>query len=274
MIFLSNLGSFNLKKLEAFIFDLDGCIYIGNRAIPGANNLVKRLKELDKKVLFVTNNATKKPEEFVSKLRSFGIKASVSDILTSGTATAMYLFQEFGKCKVFPVGGAALKAELQKWGHHVVSMNHIDKADFVVACLDFQFSYRKLCAASKAIRSGKRFIATNTDPVIPTEDGFIPGAGAIVSAIVTATNVEPHIIGKPSRHILDMAFKKLNVSPEETAILGDRLDTDIKGGNEVGAFTILVLSGATSIDKANSISDPKLVPKLTLPDVGHMLSYL
>ena len=264
----------NLKEFEAVVFDLDGCIYVGKRVVPGAPRVVERLRDLNKSVIFVTNNATKTPEGFASKLRGLGIKASGDDVLTSATATAVFMSEKFGKCNVFPIGGRGLTDELRKQGHRIISINRIDRADSVVACLDFQFTYKKLHAASSAILSGNRFIATNVDPVVPVEDGFMPGAGAIVSAIVTATNKEPYVVGKPSRYILDLASKKLGVSPKETVIVGDRLDTDIKGGNETGAFTILVLSGATTLKKLQNVGDPQFKPKLTLEDVGHMLPYL
>jgi HAD superfamily hydrolase (TIGR01457 family) len=263
-----------MKEFEAFIFDLDGCIYIGKSIIPGARDVMERLRELGKSVLFVTNNATKTPSEFASKLRSFGIKVSADDVLTSATATAMYLLEEFGKCAVYPVGGRGLTEELRRQGHRIVNISRIDEADTVVACLDFKFSYEKLRAASNVIRNGKRFIATNVDPVVPVEGGFLPGAGAIVSAITTATNKEPYVVGKPSKHMLTLAFRKLGASPEKTVVVGDRLDTDIKGGNDAGAFTLLVLSGATSADAFHKVNDLKFAPRLTLPNVGHMTPYL
>jgi HAD superfamily hydrolase (TIGR01457 family) len=267
-------STIDLKEFEAFIFDLDGCIYIGKSVIPGAHDVIERLRELGKKILFVTNNATKTPNEFASKLRGFGIKASANDVLTSATATSMYLLEEFGKCYVYPVGGRGLTEELRRQGHRVVSINRIDEADTVVACLDLKFSYAKLRTASDAIRKGKRFIATNVDPVVPVEGGFLPGAGAIVSAITTATNKEPYVIGKPSKHMFTLAFRKFGASPKEAVVVGDRLDTDIKGGNDAGAFTLLVLSGATSADMLHKVSDLKLTPCLTLPDVSHMRPYL
>jgi HAD superfamily hydrolase (TIGR01457 family) len=264
----------DLKKFRAFIFDLDGCIYVGKRVIPGAREVIERLKQLDKKILFATNNATKTPEEFASKLRSFGIKASSNDVFTSATATAMYLLKEFGRCKIYPVGGKGLTNELRKQGHRVVSLGNVDQADSVVVCLDLQFSYKKLLAASNVIRAGGRFIATNVDPVVPVENGFMPGAGSIVSALITATNREPYVVGKPSNSMFDMAFRRLGVPSSETVIVGDRLDTDIKGGNEAGAFTILVLSGATTTETLEGTSDLGLIPCLTVPDIGHMLSLL
>jgi 4-nitrophenyl phosphatase len=266
--------SIDLKRFQAFIFDLDGCVYVGNTVVPKVPDVIEKLRRLGKKVIFVTNNATKSPEEFALKLKRLGVDASSDDVLTSGTATAMYLSQKFGKCKVYPVGGESLKRELRKCGHQIFKVNQAEKADFVVACLDFNFSYKKLSAASRAIRNGKRFIATNIDPVIPVESGFMPGAGAIVSAIVTATGREPCIIGKPSKHMLDMALEKLEASPENTAIVGDRLDTDIEGGNNANLYTILVLSGTTTVDHARNINNPRLTPKLVLSDAGRILDYL
>lgn len=263
-----------LGSYRAFIFDLDGCVYRGEEIIQGASEVVTRLRAMDKRILFLTNNATKSPEEYMAKLDRLGIKVSLQEILTSGTATAIYLSNNFGSARVFPVGGRALVRELKRAGHRVVSVKEISKADFVVACLDFRFTYLKMSLATKAIFSGARFIATNVDPTLPVEGGMMPGAGAIASAISAATGKEPLVIGKPSPYMVDIAADRLEVAPKDMVFIGDRLDTDIRVGKRAGSFTILVLSGSTTKEEAFQIKDPELKPDLILPDVSHMRDHL
>jgi 4-nitrophenyl phosphatase len=262
-----------LKCYRAFIFDLDGCIYRGDLPLTGAAEAVDHVRKLGKKVLFLTNNATRTPEDFARKLSNMGVESSPSEVLTSATATATYLLRNFGASKVFPVGGKALIQELRRMGHRIVNAKNVQDADFVVACLDFNFTYLKMKLASQAIFSGAKFVATNIDPTLPVEGGMAPGAGAIVSAISTVTRKAPLIIGKPSRHIVDVALERLGEKANRVVFIGDRLDTDVQAGKEVGAFTILVLSGSTRLEEA-ARSELKQKPDLILPDVGHLRKYL
>ena len=137
--------------------------------------------------------------------------------------------------------------ELLRMGHEVLDWRKGGDPEFVVACLDFEFSYEKLKNACFAIFQGARFVATNTDPTLPVEDRLLPGAGSIVAAISKATGKRPLVIGKPSRRIMDIALKRLGVDGSETVVVGDRLSTDVRAGKRIGAFTVLVLTGASSL---------------------------
>jgi len=259
-----------LRDFRVFIFDLDGCIYRGNVPIPGAADTIAHLRKLGKKILFLTNNATRTPEQYVEKLRGMKIDADVDDVLTSATATAIFLSKKYGKVTVFPVGGRGLVQELEKIGHRIVNAHKIKEADFVVVCLDPEFTYEKLDLACQAIFSGAKLVATNIDPTIPVEGGFRPGAGAIVAAVSAATGAKPEIVGKPFKHIIEIALDRLGIAAGETVFVGDRLDTDIQAGKEVGGFTILVLSGSTKMEAAEKVDDPKQKPDLILPDISHI----
>jgi len=263
-----------LKEFRAFIFDLDGCIYRGNIPIPGAAETIAYLRRSGKKILFLTNNATRTPEHYVEKLKEMKVDASVNDVLTSATATAIFLSKKYGDVAVYPVGGQGLIQELEKIGHKVVGAHEIRKADFVVACLDLTFTYEKLDLACQAIFSGARFVATNIDPTVPVEQGFKPGAGAIVAAISAATGAKPEIIGKPFTHIVKIGLDRLRTAASETVFVGDRLDTDVQAGKEVGGFTILVLSGSTKKEAAEKIDESKQKPDLILPDISHIRQLL
>jgi len=262
-----------LKQYDAFIVDLDGCMYRGDVLVPGSPEVVSRLRRLGKKLLFLTNNATKTPEDFAAKLTGMGVKTRPEEVLTSAAATATYLLKNFGAARILPVGGKALVKELRRAGHRVLAPRSRRSVDFVVAGLDFNFTYAKLNLAAQAILSGAKFVATNMDPTLPVEGGLMPGAGSIVKAISVAANVKPILIGKPSKRIIDVALERLDVEACKAVLVGDRLDTDIQAGNRVGAFTILVLSGSTRMEEVEKAS-PSRRPSLTLPDVSHMLKYL
>ena len=263
-----------LKDFRAFVFDLDGCIYRGSVPIPGAADTIVRLRKLGKKILFLTNNATRTPEQYVEKLKGMKIDTDVDDVLTSATATAIFLRKKYGKVKVFPVGGQGLIQELEKAGHTMVGAHEIEEAEFVVACLDPMFTYEKLDLACQAILSGAKLVATNVDPTVPVEGGFKPGAGAIVAAISAATGAKPEIVGKPFEHIIKIALDRLGVAPSETVFVGDRLDTDVQAGKEVGGFSILVLTGSTRRESAEKVGDPRQKPDLILSDISCILQLL
>lgn len=232
---------------KAVILDLDGCVYRGREPIEGAAEALDAVRDMGLKTLFLTNNATRTVEEYVAKLNSMGIRCGENEVLTSGYATSIYLAGRYGRVRVLPVGGEALERELSKMGHRVLDWRKAGDPEFVVACLDFGFNYEKLKRACLAIFQGARFVATNTDPTLPVEDRLLPGAGSIVAAISKATGRRPLVIGKPSRRIMDIALKRLGVDGSEAVVVGDRLSTDVRAGKKVGAFTVLVLTGASSL---------------------------
>jgi len=232
---------------KAVILDLDGCVYRGRKPIEGAVEALDTLRGMGLKLLFLTNNATRTVEDYVAKLNAMGIRCGEDEVLTSGYATSIYLADRYGGVKVLPVGGEALERELLRMGHEVLDWRKGGDPEFVVACLDFEFSYEKLKNACFAIFQGARFVATNTDPTLPVEDRLLPGAGSIVAAISKATGKRPMVIGKPSRRIMDIALKRLGMDGSEVVVVGDKLSTDVKAGKKIGAFTILVLTGASSL---------------------------
>ncbi len=215
--------------LDAFIFDLDGCIYRGDTAVPGSDKAISALKGKGKKILFLTNNSTRAPEGFSEKLKGLGIDAPPSLILTSAGATAMYM-RNLEKGRVFVVGESGLENALEEEGFEIVGEGDALKAKYVVSGLDRAMTYGKVAAACSAIRGGAEYIATNEDPVLPHEGGYLPGAGSIVSMIRTATGRRPLVIGKPSKRMMEMALGMLGTRRERTAMVGDTLDLDITAG--------------------------------------------
>jgi len=260
--------------LEAFILDLDGCVWRGNAPIQGAPEAIAGLRALGRKVLFLTNNASKTPGEVAARLRGMGIEASEQDILTSATATAEYLLMNFGRVRVFPVGDPGLPDALEKAGHELLGVEEADEAEFVVVAIDRGLTYQKLNAAYRAITGGAAFIATNTDPTLITEESLIVGAGAIVAALSAATGIEPLVIGKPSKYMMEIALRMLASEPGSAVAVGDRLDTDVQAGREAGLFTVLVLTGSTRKEDAEKVEDPRRRPDLVIPDITYLLKAL
>ncbi len=253
---------------EAFIFDLDGCIYRGNSVIEGAPGVVEALRGKGRKVLFLTNNSTKTPRQFVEKLACMGIAANDADIMTSSIATAKYLSgrrRGTGSGSCYVIGEEGLCAALRSEGFELLDEGRAAEADYIVCGLDMKVTYEKLAAACVAIQNGAKFIATNADPNLPVEGGYLPGAGSIVRLIEVATGARPLIIGKPSPRIVRMALERLGTVAGATAMVGDTLNMDIKAGRAAGLLTILVLTGAAD---RKAVSSSRVKPDIVLDSVA------
>jgi len=229
----------NLKELKGLIIDLDGCIYRGNTLIEGNDKAIEIIRSKGIKILFLTNNSTMTQEEYANKLNNMGIPTNPYEILTSAIATANYM-KRFKKDKCYIIGEKALIEAIINEGFEIVNEENAHLAKYVICGLDRNVTYKKITAACIAIQNGAKFIATNNDPNLPIENGYLPGAGAIVGAIRIATGVKPIIIGKPSKYIINMAIKRLGIEKSKIAIIGDRIETDIKAGKKAGIFTILI----------------------------------
>lgn len=231
-----------LRELQALIIDMDGVLYRGNAPLPGAADFLAWLMERRFPFLLVTNNSTLDPWAYERKLAAMGIGVPASRILTSALATADYLVRNYSpSTRVFTIGESGLESAIAERGF----TSDERTPEVIVVGLDRQLTYAKLRTAGLAIRAGAHFIATNPDRTLPTEAGDAPGAGSIVAALVAATDREPLVIGKPEPPMLEMAVARLGQPPERTAVLGDRLDTDILGAQRQGLPSILVLSGVT-----------------------------
>ncbi|MEM4234942.1 MAG: HAD-IIA family hydrolase [Candidatus Methanomethylicaceae archaeon] len=246
-------------EIRGFLIDLDGCVYRGEKLIEGADAAIKALKDAGRKILYLTNNSTKTPGEYASKLRRLGIATEPSEVLTSAIATAMYMRRfERGPCYV--IGEEALKMALLNEGFAILKEEEAENAKYVVCGLDTQLTYDKLKAACVGVQRGAKFIATNTDPNLPVEGGFLPGAGSIVGAVRIATGVRPIVVGKPSKYIMDIAISRLGLDRNKVAIVGDRIEIDVKAGKNAGIYTILVSGGGLYSKRKLKIT-PDLVVK-------------
>ncbi len=239
-----------------YVFDLDGVIYRGRQPQPHAAQTVSTLRNRGHLVRFFTNNAAESRESYVRKLSEMGVPTRAEDIMTSSYAAALY-FTERGAAgqTVYCIGEEGMKRELAAAGMKVVSGQDEPDAriDYVVVGLDRDFHYLKLARAMNAILSGAEFIATNRDATFPVESGgLLPGGGSLVAALATAVSREPHLIGKPETYAMTKIFQQAQAPPERSIVVGDRLDTDILAGNRAGAKTVLVLTGVTTREQAES----------------------
>lgn len=223
--------------------DMDGVVWRGSTPIRDNVEAVKELRSQGFKTVFFTNNSSKTRREYWGKLSTLGINVGVDEVLTSGYLVAEYLVSKNIK-EVFIVGENGLVEELVLKGIHVVvDAEHVDA---VVVGIDRFLTYEKLSRASRYIRGGALFIATNIDATYPSEKGEEPGAGSIVKALAVASGRDPDFIaGKPNTWVIDYIIGKHGVSKEEILIVGDRLDTDIELGRRAGIDTVLVLTGVT-----------------------------
>ncbi len=251
-----------LRAIKSFVIDMDGVLYRGQEPLPGAQDFLNHLQEQGVPFILATNNSTRTPRQYVAKLRAMGIEVTEHHILTSAQAAALYLSQIAPpRAKVYVIGEDGLISAVEEQGF----LSADKDVDLVVAGLDSQLTYEKLKIATLAIRAGASFIGTNPDTTLPSEEGLVPGSGAILAALEAATGVPPLIIGKPQPILLRLAMEKLGVTPDCTAIIGDRLETDILGGKEVDLITVLVLTG---ISDREELETSPFQPDLVFDDIG------
>jgi 4-nitrophenyl phosphatase len=239
----------SIHDLRAFIIDMDGVLWEGDRPMPGLADFFQTLRERRIKFVLATNNASKTPEQYVSKLAGMGVTVAREEILTSAQAAALYLRQKSANgAKVFAIGEDGVRQALAETGFTLTDLYEVD-AQFVVCGMDRGLSWDKLATATLNIRAGARFIGTNPDVTFPTEHGITHGNGAVLAAIQAATGVAPIIIGKPEPIMYQLAMTRLGAAPAETAAIGDRLETDILGAVRAGIRSVFVLSGVSSRDQ-------------------------
>lgn len=237
-----------IRSKKAFISDMDGVIYHGNRLLPGVKEFVKWLKDEDKKYLFLTNSSERSPQELQEKMKRLGIEIDKKHFYTSALATASFLKSQQPGGSCFVIGEAGLINALYNAGYTMNDMN----PDYVVVGEARSYNLEVLTHAVNLVRNGAKLIGTNPDITGPVEKGIAPATGALAAPIEMATGKKCYFIGKPNPLIMRHALKKLGCKREDTAIIGDRLDTDILSGVESGIETILVLTGVTELSEINT----------------------
>jgi len=260
-----------LTNIRALLFDMDGVLYVGNRALPGVAELFAWLAASGRSFLCVTNNAAMTSADFSAKLARMGVALEPEHILGSAEATAAWLatqapMQPSGKRgKVVVNGMAGIHAALAAYDFEVTTDPL--EAEYVVSGINLNLTYEDLARCALAIRNGAQFIGTNPDLSLPTERGVVPGAGALLAAIEAATGVKPRIIGKPFAPMFELAMQRLGTTPAETMMVGDRYDTDIAGAQALGLATAGVLTGISAEEEFRSATPPLTLIAAGLPEL-------
>ena len=229
------------------MLDMDGVLWHGETAVPGLSDLFFTLDQLNIGYVMATNNATKTAEQYTGKFKRFGLDIAPDRILTSAETTAAYLEARYSPgSPVYIVGTEGLNSAMKARGFEIVTADEVEKgarAPLVVLGFTPNAVYKDLAMAALLVDNGADFVGTNPDPSVPNELGPLPGAGALLAVITTSTGVQPQIIGKPGPIMFEHAVKRLGSQNLDTAMVGDRLSTDVAGAKAAGLWAILVLTG-------------------------------
>jgi NagD protein len=244
---------------SAYLFDLDGTIYLGDAVLPGAAETIAALRAAGRRTIFLSNNPTRTRQQYAAKLTAMGIPTPVADIVNSSFVLVQWLLREAPQARLFVVGEEPLKSDLRDAGFQF--SERAGEIDIVVASFDRSFVYHKLQVAFDAIRAGARLVGTNPDRYCPVPGGGEPDAAAIIAAIEACSGAKcDPIVGKPSPIMVATVMAMLDLPPERCIMIGDRLETDIRMGISAGMATCLVLTGdATHAKLAASGMQPTLV---------------
>ena len=259
---MNNLSK--LKNIECFLLDMDGTLYLGDKLITGARQFVEKVKKKNKKTVFLSNNSSKNKEQYFTKLKKFKIPVNKNEIFTSLSASIIYL-KSNNILKVYPIGTPGFVKEL------VLNNIKVDDPhpDAVLLGFDTTLTFEKIQRGYDLIKSGVKYIATLPDILCPVEGGYIPDIGGFIAMFKKHTGVSPKIIGKPYPTMIKSAFKRYNCNKKNTAIIGDRLYTDMKMGKRSGILSILVLSGETK-----SIKNSSVIPDIVVKNIGKLIRYI
>ena len=251
--------------VRGLILDMDGVLWRGNEPIGDLRSIFATIKRLGIAAVFATNNSSLSPTAYQQKLAGFGVQVQADQIITSATAVATYLKGHFAASSpVYVIGEDGLRQSIYEAGFSISNK----EARAVVVGLDRQLSFEKLREATLLIRAGAAFIGTNPDRTYPSPEGLTPGAGSIIAAIEAATDIEPVILGKPFSNLLELSLERLNLPKDQILMVGDRLETDIAGGQNAGLITALVLTGVSTRQDSIRWSPP---PNIVAPSLASLL---
>jgi len=242
-----------LKGKKLFIFDMDGTIFLGDNFIDGSIELLNYLDEVGMKFIFLTNNSSKNSRVYCEKLKKMGYEVEEEKIFTSGEATRIYINKFKPGARIFLLGNEYLEAEFEENGFTLVKERD-GNPDYVVLGFDTTLTYEKIWIACDYIKDGVEYLATHPDYVCPMPAGkTMPDTGAMIKMFEAATNGKlPKIIGKPNKLIIESILEKYNFNKEDVVMVGDRLYTDMKLGENAGIDSILVLTGEATREDANN----------------------
>lgn len=235
-------------SIRGLILDMDGVLWKDNTPIGDLPAMFNCIRDQGLKVVLATNNATRTVDEYTERLQGFNVRLKPWQIVTSAEATAHTLAKAFPeKGSVYVVGENGICSALREQGFVAIQdPDDETRPVAVIVGLDRGVSYAKLRRATLHIRAGAPFYGTNPDKTFPTPRGQVPGAGSVLAAVVAASEVEPIVVGKPAPYMLELAAERMGLTAQEVLVVGDRLETDIAGGQSMGAHTALVLSGVST----------------------------
>ncbi len=260
-----------LSNIKHLILDMDGVLWRGETPVPGLVDFFDTLDQLGIGYVMATNNATRTAEMYTEKFRRFGLEISAQKILTSAEITAEHLQARYeAGTPVYVVGAEGLRSALITHGFEIITADEVRngaRAPLVVMGFTPHAIYKELAMAALLVDNGAEFVGTNPDPSVPNELGPLPGAGSLLAVITTSTGVLPRIIGKPEPIMFEHAVKRLGSSKEDTAMVGDRLSTDVAGAKAAGLWAILVLSG---IAEEEEIQEAVYKPDFVFTDITEL----
>ena len=232
--------------IRSWLIDMDGVLVHEEHAIPGAPEFVRRLREREMPFLVLTNNSIYTRRDLAARLALSEIEVPEESIWTSALATAGFLDAQRPGGSAFAIGEAGLTTALHDVGYTLTER----APDYVVLGETRTYSFERITTAIRLVAGGARFIATNPDPSGPSPAGLVPATGSVAALISRATGVEPYYLGKPNPLMMRYGLNAINAHSETTAMVGDRMDTDVVAGLEAGVYSILVLTGSTHREQA------------------------
>ena len=255
-----------LAKIKNLVIDMDGVLYRGDSPLPGLQEFFSFLRRHQIKFMLATNNSTRTPQAYADKLAGMGVEVSAEEVLTSGQVVAGVMAHKYPPgSRVHVFGMPSLRQAVVEAGFELAD----ERVSAVAASMDWDLTYEKLKRATLLIRAGAEFYATNLDPTFPAENGLLPpGTGSVIAFLRTASEVAPIVTGKPETYMFTVAMERMGATPETSATIGDRLDTDLDGGRRCGMTTICVLSGSTDREAAEAYG-----PDYIFEDIGDLVRF-
>jgi HAD superfamily hydrolase (TIGR01450 family) len=242
-----------LVDCRGFVFDLDGCVWQGDVLEPGAGETLSALHRAGRGIAFLTNNSRVTGADVRARLHRLGLPW-VEHALTPLEILGQVITERFGPSRVLVIGSAELGAVVAAAGHEVVGVADFHRATVVAVGNDFDLTYERLAAASRAAAAGAPLVTPNVDPRLPIENGdFLPGCGAIVAAVATAAGVRPLVVGKPATPLFRIALRRLGLEPAEAAMVGDSPESDVAGGRGAGMRTVLYAPAGAPAGEADLV---------------------
>ena len=257
----------NPADIECWLTDMDGVLVRENHEIPGASNLIERWVDTSHRFLVLTNNSIFTPRDLSARLQMSGLTIPEENIWTSARATARFLADQQPGARLFVIGEAGLTTALHEAGFILTDT----EPDYVVLGETRTYSFEAITKAVRFIVDGARFICTNPDATGPSKEGPLPATGAVAAMIESASRRKPYVVGKPNPMMFRSALNRIEAHSENTAMIGDRMDTDMVAGMEAGLFTVLVLSGIT---KRENIDAYPYRPNLVLDSVDDLIDLI